>query len=169
MSSDRAQDSFELTADSPVFAPLDEFLKWEPKTTDANSRTVKAIKLFQKVLAFHQGDENRSALLDADLHRLRFGYNKAVGDKNPRYKAALEAFAKAHAGHELSAMARYQLAAVVQDEGDLVKAREIALAGMNAFPDSPGGQRCMIAATVTLDERRFGPVAEGMVLIQDAA
>jgi glyoxylase-like metal-dependent hydrolase (beta-lactamase superfamily II) len=34
--------------------------------------------------------------------------------------------------------------------------------------DSSDGQRCMIAATVTLDERRFGPVAEGIVLIQDA-
>jgi hypothetical protein len=35
--------------------------------------------------------------------------------------------------------------------------------------DLPSGQRCMIAATVTLDERRFGPVAEGIVLIQRAA
>jgi hypothetical protein len=32
--------------------------------------------------------------------------------------------------------------------------------------DSLTGQRCMIAATVMLDERRFGPVAEGIVLIQ---
>ena len=39
-------------------------------------------------------------------------------------------------------MARFQLATVVQGENDLVKAREIALAGMKAFPDSAGGKLC---------------------------
>src|SRR5204862_2065590 len=52
------------------------------------------------------------------------------------------AFAKANDGHELFAMARYQLATVVQGEGDFVKAREIALSGANAYPDSPGGKLC---------------------------
>ncbi len=32
--------------------------------------------------------------------------------------------------------------ASIQGEGDLVKAREIALAGMKAFPESPGGKLC---------------------------
>ena len=41
---------------------------------------VKAIKLYQKLLAFHKDDADKSALLDADLHRLRFGWNKAVGE-----------------------------------------------------------------------------------------
>ena len=47
----KPQDSFELMADSPIFDSVDEFLKWEPKTTDADNRTVKGIKLFQKLLA----------------------------------------------------------------------------------------------------------------------
>jgi uncharacterized protein YfaS (alpha-2-macroglobulin family) len=139
----KPQDSFDLLADSPIFDSVDKFLAWEPKTTDVQNRTVKGIKLFQKLLAFHKDDKDNSALLDADLHRLRFGHNKAVGtNKNDRYKAALEAFAKTNSKHELYAMAQYQLASVVQGEGDLVKAREIALAGMNAFPDSPGGKMC---------------------------
>ncbi|MBA4188712.1 MAG: hypothetical protein C0467_11995 [Planctomycetaceae bacterium] len=139
----KPQDSFNLTADSPIFDSLEKFLAWEPKTTDANNRTVKGIKLFQKLLAFHKDDNDNSALLDTDLHRLRFGHNKAVGtNKNDRYKAALEAFSKANAKHELFAMAQFQLASVIQGEGDLVKAREVALVGMNAFPDSPGGKLC---------------------------
>ncbi len=139
----RPQDAFELSADSPVFDPAEKFLAWEPKTTNPADRTVKAVKLFQKLLAFHKADKDSSAFLDADLHRLRFGWNKAVGpDKNERYKAALAAFAGANDGHELFAMAQYQLAGVIRDEGDLVKAREVALAGLKAFPDSPGGKLC---------------------------
>src|SRR5262249_47382392 len=96
------QDSFDLAADSPIFDSADKFQAWEPKTTDAGNRTVKGIKLFQKLLAFHKDDKDNSAFLDTDLHRLRFGWNKAVGEaKNDRYKAALEAFAKANAKHEL--------------------------------------------------------------------
>jgi uncharacterized protein YfaS (alpha-2-macroglobulin family) len=139
----KAQDAFELSADSPIFAPAGELLKWSPQTTDSASRTLKAIKLFQNLLAFHQHDADPSAFLDADLHRLRFGWNKAVGEnKTARYSSALEAFAKANAKHELFAMAEFQLAGVVQGEDDLVKARAIALAGRAAFPDSPGGKLC---------------------------
>ncbi len=139
----KPQDAFELPAESPVFDSADKFLAWDVKTTDTENKTIKAIALFKKLLAFHKDDKDRSAFLDADLHRLRFGWNKAVGEnRNARYKAALEAFAKANAAHELTAMAQYQLAGVVQSEGDLVKAREIAQTGMKAFPDSAGGQLC---------------------------
>lgn len=139
----KPQDAFELQADSPIFDGAEKFLNWQTVNTDAGNKTVKAIGLYKKLLSFHQDDKDRSAFLDADLHRLRFGWNKAVGDsKNARYKAALEAFAKANKEHELFAMAQYQLAELVQSEGDLVKARDIALAGQKAFPDSPGGKLC---------------------------
>lgn len=139
----KPQDDFELRADSPVFDGVEKFLNWRPAGTDPHNKTVKAVALYQKLLAFHKDDADKSALLDADLHRLRFGWNRATGDaKNARYKSALETFAKANSGHELFAMAQYQLAGVVQGEGDLVAARELALAGSKAFPDSPGGKLC---------------------------
>ena len=137
------QDSFELRADSPVFDSIDKFLNWTWVNTDPANRTIKGLSLFRKLLEFHKDDKDNSALLDADLHRLRFGWNKAVGEtKNARYKAALEAFAKANVKHELYAMAQFQLASVIQGEGDLVKARAVAMAGMEAFPESPGGKLC---------------------------
>ncbi|MFM8274063.1 MAG: hypothetical protein ACKODX_17270, partial [Gemmata sp.] len=139
----KPQDEFELPADSPIFAPVADFLKWEPKTTDANNKTLKGIRLFQQLLAFHKDAREPSARLDADLHRLRFGWNKATGEtRNARYKAALEAFARANGEHELFAMAQYQLAGVVRDEGDLARARDFALAGERAFPNSAGGKLC---------------------------
>ncbi len=139
----KVEDAFEMTSDSPIFGTVDEFLKWEPKTTDANSRTLKAVKLYQKLIAFHQPDADKSALLDTDLHRMRFGYNKAVGQgKDEAYIAGVKRFAEANKEHELSAMARFQWAGVLRNQNELVKARDIALAGTTAFPDSPGGKLC---------------------------
>ena len=139
----KSEDAFELNADSPVFGTVEEFLKWQPQTTDTGSRTVKSIKLLQNLLAFHQGDENKSAQLDTDLHRLRFASNRAVGEgKNEPYIAALKRFVDANGPHELSALARYQWAGVLRGEGKLVEARELALAGIQAFPDSPGRKFC---------------------------
>lgn len=139
----RPDDAFDPPADGPIFDSADAFLKWNPQTTDQNSRTLKGVKLLQKVLDFHKGDADKAAFLDANLHRLRFGFNKAVGpEKNARYVAALTAFATDHEAHELSAMARYHWAGVIRTEGDLVRAREIALVGVRTFPDSPGGKLC---------------------------
>lgn len=137
----KPQDTFEITADTPIFNPLEDFLAWQPQTTDRNSPTIKAIRLFQKLLIFHRQDKDPSALLDVDLHRLRFGWNQAVGpNKNQRYKAALKRFIAAQGKHELSALARYQLAEVLHEEGDWVQAREVALQAQRSFPDSAGGQ-----------------------------
>lgn len=137
----KPQDAFEITPDMPIFDSLDDFLAWQPQTTDRNSPNYKAIRLFQKLLSFHRQDKDPSALLDADLHRLRFGWNQAAGpDKNRRYKAALERFITTQEKHQLSALARYQLAEVLYEEGDWAQAREIALQAQRSFPKSAGGQ-----------------------------
>src|SRR5262249_13839698 len=118
----RAEDSFDLAADGPVFAPADEFLKWQPETTDPASPTLKAVRLYQALMTFHKDDADKSAFLDADLGRLVFGSNKAFGtEKDARYKAALKRFIDAWGDHEISARARYHLAAVLQQEDELVE------------------------------------------------
>jgi uncharacterized protein YfaS (alpha-2-macroglobulin family) len=139
----KPEGAFELTPESPIFAPIDEFLKWEPKTTNTSSRTLKAIRLYQKLLAFHRADADKSALLDTDLHRLRFGYNLAEGQgRDAAYLAALKRFIEVNADHELSAMARYQWADLLRNADDLVKAHEIARSGAITYPESPGGKLC---------------------------
>jgi len=138
----KSMDEFVLDADGPVFAPPAEFLKWQPPA-DAQSPPVKALRLYQQLLTFHQNDADRSAYADADLTRLRFGHNHAVGlEKNNRYAAALKAFCEQWSQHEVSAMARHQWAELLRGEGKMVEARNLALAGMAAFPDSPGGRLC---------------------------
>ena len=139
----KAEDAFEIDAAGPALATAEEFLKWQPATTDAESAKLKAIKLYQNLLAFHKDDADKAAYLDADLSRLQFANGFAVGEeKTARYKAALKAFADKWADHELSAMARHRLAVAVQGENELVEARKIAIQGKNAFPKSNGGMLC---------------------------
>lgn len=138
----KAQDEFELEATSPIFAPADEFRKWIIAGNE-DSRLVKAIKLYQQLLQFHEKDTDPTAYLDADLLRLNLGYNKAVGDeKKATYKAVLKAFAEKNAKHELSSKALSMLANVYYADQEYVDAHKIATQGERAFPKSVGGMLC---------------------------
>lgn len=137
------EETFEILPDSPIFADRVEFLDWKPNTADEDSPLLKAVKLYQDLIRFHQNDDDRSALLDADLLRLEFASNKVVGEeKTARYKGALRRFADKNAAHETSSRALYLLAVAIQGENELVEARKIALEGQNRFPDSVGGKLC---------------------------
>ena len=139
----RAQDAFDLRADSPIFAPVSDFIAWQVRTTDEQSPIVKAVRLYQDLLRFHQENDDRTALLDADLLRLQFGNNEAVGEeKNARYQAALQRLAEQAADHEISARVLHAQAGLLQQEGDLVGAHRLATLGRNRFPESAGGKLC---------------------------
>jgi hypothetical protein len=139
----KAEDTFELSAASPIFAPAEEFVDWKPRTGDELSPTLKAILLYQHLLRFHEKDEDQTAWLDADLLRLQFGYNKAFGEeKGARYKAALERFVKKFGDHEVSARARFLWASVLQQENELVEAHKLAQQGWDAFKTAVGGRMC---------------------------
>lgn len=140
----KPQDSFEIPAESPIFDAPEAFLAWQPQTADADSPALKAIRLYQELMRFHSGDGDRSAFLDADLARLTWGHNAAVGEeKAARYKAALEAFAARNAAHALSSTALHRWAATLQSEGDRTGAHRIATRGREAFPESIGGKLCL--------------------------
>lgn len=141
----QAEDAFVLIAASPIFAPTKEFLAWQP-AVPANSTPsplLKAIALYQKLLRFHEKDRDRSAFLDADLARLSFGFNSAVGEeKSARYQAALETFIKRAAKHEISARATALLAQQLHAEGESTRAHALAQRGYKAFPETAGGAQC---------------------------
>ena len=105
---------------------------------------MRALQLYRDLLRFHQNDPApRLAFAAADLERLTWGWNAAFGeDKNARYKAALEAFIRDHADFDISALATNAKRRVLQQEGDLVAAHELAGRGANLFPNSPGGKLC---------------------------
>ncbi|MCU0857101.1 MAG: MG2 domain-containing protein [Pontiellaceae bacterium] len=142
----KAEDDYELPAGSPIFDSAEKFLIWWRTFAIKefpDSPLIKAIDLYGKLLDFHQNDPDQSALADADLLRLQFGYNHAVGDeKNDRYKAALSRFTDKWADHEISARALALWAQVLQSETEFVEARRLAERGLKLFPDTVGGAMC---------------------------
>ena len=124
-------DAFQLSASSPIFSSVADFINWEPDTTDQSSATLKAIRIYQQLLAFHQNDADRSAFLDTDLARIVFGNNQAVGDeKLSRFKAALRRFADQNADHEIASRALHHLAQAIHEEGNWVQAHQVASEGL---------------------------------------
>ena len=137
------QDNFEFMADSPIFAPATKFLQWEPVTANTESAKLKAIRLYQALLAFHQDDTDKSAFIDADLHRLTFGYNQALGsNKATFYEEALERFVNQWTNHEIVARALHEWARVAHGQGDYVQAHMLASQGWDMYPNSTGGKLC---------------------------
>jgi uncharacterized protein YfaS (alpha-2-macroglobulin family) len=141
----KPEDALDLSADSPVLDAAERFMGWQPAAgADTDSPVLKAIRLYQDLLRFHQYDPAPPlAFADADLGRLTWGWNTAFGeDKNTRYKAALEAFIRAYADYDISALAMHSQARVLQQEGELVAARKLAQRGVELFPQSSGGKLC---------------------------
>lgn len=139
----RSEDEYEVEAASPIFGPDAAFLAWRPGTTDTRSAALKAISLFQALLRFHQHDTDRSAFYDADLARLIYGYNVAVGEeKDERYTAALQLLLKSTSGHEISTRVLAAQSALLNARGDPAQARQLAQRGLDAFPNSPGAATC---------------------------
>jgi len=139
----KAQDAFDLSAASPVFDTADAFMGWKIETTEDDAPTVKALRLMQELMLYHEDDSDRSAFIDVDLVRLQFGYNKAFGEtKSDRYKTALERFVKENAEHRVSARAIAAWAGVLNQEDQAVEAHRMASRAAKRFPDTPGGNQC---------------------------
>ncbi|HET7537629.1 MAG TPA: MG2 domain-containing protein, partial [Candidatus Didemnitutus sp.] len=139
----RAEDEFELDANGPILGSTADFAAWQPATTDVDAPLLKAVRLYQALLAFHGGDADRSAYDDADLARLTFGHNLAVGDeKEERFDAALGKFIARTEGGEISARAMAALATQLHHENKPVAAHALAKRGLEAFPESAGGAQC---------------------------
>ncbi len=86
----RPEGAFELSAAMPILDSAEKFIAWKPESTDADSPTLKAIRLYQDLLRFHKADtEPQFAFANADLERLMWGWNTAFGntDKDARYLA----------------------------------------------------------------------------------
>src|ERR1051326_6857704 len=143
----KPQDAFELAADGPVLGPAQAFMNWKPSVSagsNSNSAVLRAVEVYQALLRFHANDSvPRLAFASADLARLTWVWNSAFGeDKNSRYKTALEDFIKNNGDFEIAALATEDEARLLQQEGDLGWARNLAQRGALLFPRSPGSVLC---------------------------
>ncbi len=138
-------DAFQITADSPAFAPRAEFLAWKPETADQQSLNLRAVELYQDLLRFHENDDDKTALLDTDLLRLAFVAAKQTGNaelQTERLRTTYEQFAATYEASPQSTRAIAELANIAHAKNEFKQAHEIASKGMARFPDSQGAVRC---------------------------
>lgn len=159
----RPEDAFQITADSDALAPAAAFLKYKPETADAEAPALRALRLYQDLLAFHRDDADGDVSLDIDLHRLDY-VRAAAGDaaRGP-YIERLSELSEAHRSSELQSAVLARWAGEVEAGGDSVRALALARQGAEAHPKSGGAANCrVLIARITA--REFDVRAEAAVL-----
>ncbi len=153
-------DAFEIEAATAALGPTEEFLNWNPQTTDEQSPKLLGVRLLQQLIRSHSDPKDLDARLYAELERIRFVGAHAVGEeKDARIEALLRAFAEQNAKHPLSAEARSRLAERMIQLNELKEAYAIAKQGANAFPDSIGGRKCHNSCTY-LESKTLNVITE---------
>ena len=147
------EDAFELEASSPALQDVNAFRAWKPaqaeanddSVTDKDSPVLRVISLYQQILDFHADDNDQTAFLSADLDRLIWARGVAVADAeaepDEEFCKALRTFIEQCGDHEISAMARFQLAEIIRSESP-AEARMIALKAVDRYPTTIGGKQC---------------------------
>ncbi len=96
------------------------FIRYKFETKDSLSHTYKAITLYQDLVRFHLQDEKPDALIDLEVARVEFAYDKSViPEKKQLYKEALEHIYTQYGKNEQAMQAGYQLALWWQEKAAL--------------------------------------------------
>ncbi len=94
-----------------AFATAPVFARFSFNTRDSFSLQHKALEIYQKLIAFHLKDKKADALIDIDINRVEFVYNKSVAeDKDSLYLASLQSMIDLYKGHAGVKQAQYLIA-----------------------------------------------------------
>jgi hypothetical protein len=116
--------AFEIDKAS-AFDPAADFIHRKFETKDTTSLEFFALQLYQKLIAFHIGDNQPDALIDIDLQRLRFVNQKSVHpDKDALYYMAVKHLAEQYQQTPAAAQAWYLIAAYHDQQGNKFKTGE---------------------------------------------
>ncbi len=97
--------------DEGYFAPAATFIKTSITSPDSLSLQLKALQLCQEIIASHLKDASPDALIDADLQRLLFVYEKSINrNKDTLMLAALGNLEKKYAGQPAIAQVSFHIA-----------------------------------------------------------
>ncbi|MGV8120405.1 MAG: alpha-2-macroglobulin [Candidatus Xenobiia bacterium LiM19] len=143
----RPEDAFEIDAGGGAFDDAASFLRYSPPTTDKESCRYQALRIYQRLMSFHQGDPDKDAFIDADLSRLNYVFNNSVGDqKTDIYIKRIKEIINSYPQSDLSSLALYYLAYRCQNQyqnkNNLIEAFTAAEKGKSAHPGSYGASLC---------------------------
>jgi hypothetical protein len=128
---------------------------------DSTSLESFAVKILHDLAAFHFSDKDPEALIDEELHRFEFTWQKAALDqKDSLYLDALMKLEQTHISSPFSTRVSYAIAAALSDQGshykpevsdrhkwDLKIACGYCQDAINRFPESTGAKNCWYLLT----------------------
>jgi uncharacterized protein YfaS (alpha-2-macroglobulin family) len=148
-------DKFELR-DPVVFAPAAAFARHDFGPAKRPGEQYQALRLLQDLIRRRLNDAEPSALIDADLKRLRLAHDKAIVEqKDSLYLQALESLREKYARHEAAAEILAHIAQVHYHKGreyepfsnekpqwEIKKARELCETCLEKYPKAYGAPQC---------------------------
>ncbi len=142
--------------DEAAFSFASNFTAHEFKTKQTNSKQYAALRIYQQLLKSHLNDKDPKALIDLDLDRLYYVYNKSpLENKNELFLNALNNLIKKYnnhpsvtdvysaiANHYRSRADEYNPDTKPQYKDHYLKALEAIEEANKKFPDSKGAVSC---------------------------
>ncbi|KQS24839.1 alpha-2-macroglobulin [Dyadobacter sp. Leaf189] len=145
--------AFEINSAS-AFDPAADFIHRHFETKDSTSLELYALKLYQKLIAFHMHDPVADALIDVDLARIQYVKQKSVHENTDElYYLAINHVANQYQQTPAAAQAWYLLAQYHFDLGTAYKIRE----------DSTNRFAKVQAVSICKEIIRQNPTSEGGV------
>ncbi|MDD3722823.1 MAG: MG2 domain-containing protein, partial [Lutibacter sp.] len=146
---------FEIS-DEKYLANFEEFSAIKLETQDSLSVQFNALKIYQKLAAFHQKENNNNAFIAVELERLAFvKENATFGEKERLFLNSLISLKNKFKAHEAATLIDFEIASVYNNQANdyvpltktenqfkRVKALEICEEAIAKFPNSFGAQKC---------------------------
>lgn len=146
---------FEISEEK-YLANFDEFSRIKLETQDSLSLQFNALKIYQKLAAFHQKENNNNAFIAVELERLEFVKQHATfGEKETLFLNSLIGLKNDSKLHEASALVDFEIASVynshandyvpltkTENQFKRLKALEICEEAIVKFPNSFGARKC---------------------------
>ncbi len=154
---DLTQPQYQFTLNDPrYFSSTPDFVEILLESKDPLSFDFFALKYLQDLLKFHLQDPSPEALVDVELKRLAFVYQKAIVDnKDSIYETALRRMIEQYHKNPVTAEIYCDLAALYDQLGDHYrpdasedykwhkkKAMELCQEAMTKYPDAIGASNC---------------------------
>lgn len=151
----RPADKFVVDSES-FFGSDEEFLRTKTDSNDSLSNALYATKVYKELTLFHLKDKNPAALIDLNLHRLKFARSNSLNDKKDNwYIAALERLSEKYKSHPGYAEIRFNCADYYyntssasneeekeEHKWDRKKALLICEEAISRYPESFGAEQC---------------------------
>lgn len=158
--------AYQLSGEA-LFTPAESFVSSKITSADSTSLQLQAVHIYQELLKIHLDDDDKTALIDADLSRLEFMNDYGVGaNRDQQYFAALQALLEKYKGAPASTWISFEIAQYYLDQssdfdplkhdGDSSeanspkwmrrKALETCQSADRSFPKSEGAQSCRALA-----------------------